>query len=56
MTSQPCFSFDTENEMMDAYLDMVGDDGPTTRNPYNGDYRVYAMTVSNYGEILTENT
>ena len=49
-------TFDTENEM-DEYFDMtVGDDGPTKDNSYTGMARVYAVTISNKGELLTENT
>ena len=34
----------------------VGDDGPTETNPYNGDFRIYAMVVNRKGEAETENT
>ena len=34
----------------------VGDDGPTKDNSYTGMARVYAVTISNKGELLTENT
>ena len=47
--------FDTKEEMMQAYGNVVGDDGSET-NDYDGPLRVYAMTVSPAGTILTENT
>ncbi len=49
------FLFDTEEELYDAYVDIVGKDGPTKKNSYNGNLLVYAMTISNEGEIWTEN-
>ena len=48
--------FDTEEEMEKYYNLTVGDDGPTDTNPYNGDYRVYALTCDPIGQLLTENT
>lgn len=35
---------------------VVGDDGPTKSNPYNGPTRVYAVTINNRGEIGGTNT
>lgn len=35
---------------------VVGDEGPTKTNPYNGDCRVFAMTINNNGEIENTNT
>jgi len=47
--------FDTEEEM-DAFYDLiVGDDGPTKSNPYNGPIRVYALTCGPNG-LMNENT
>lgn len=48
--------FDTEAEMLAAYLTFVGDDGPTLYNPYKGKYRSYALTISSTGQALSENT
>lgn len=48
--------FDTEAELDDAFDLTVGDDGPTPSNRYDGEARVYALTCSNTGQILTENT
>jgi len=49
-------TFDTEEEMDKYYNQTVGDDGPTKSNPYNGSCRIYALTCSPDGEMLTENT
>lgn len=47
--------FDTKEEM-EAFYDMiVGDDGPTKSNPYNGPIRVYALTCGPNG-LMNENT
>lgn len=48
--------FDTEAEMDEYYNQTVGEEGPTPTNPYNGPAKVYALTCSPTGEILTENT
>ena len=48
--------FDTEAEMLDAYDDIVGDDGPTKRNSYSGPVRVYALTFGPHGDSMNENT
>lgn len=50
------FLFDTQKEMEEHYDMVVGDNGPTKSNPYDGPLRVYALTISNEGECLTENT
>ena len=50
------FLFNTHTEMITAYYDFVGTDGPTPRNPYNGDFRIYAMTCDNTGKSERENT
>lgn len=48
--------FESHEEMMEAYDLVVGDDGPTAKNPYNGEARVYALTCSKTGKLETENT
>jgi hypothetical protein len=50
------FLFDTENECRKHYDMVVGDDGPTKSNSYNGSTRVYALTCDNTGQFRTENT
>jgi hypothetical protein len=50
------FFFDTEEELNKAYDNVVGDDGPTESNPYNGPARVYALTCDNLGNFCSENT
>ena len=49
-------TFDTEKEMEEHFDRIVGDDGPTITNGYDGEVRVYALTCSNKGELLDENT
>jgi len=53
---QHFFFYDTERDMRDAYDFVVGDDGPTELNPYDGPARTYAMTCDPDGQLLTENT
>lgn len=48
--------FDTEEEMEKCYDMTVGDDGPTELNSYDGPARVFAVTCSSDGNILSENT
>ncbi len=48
--------FDSYEEMNHAYLQVVGDDGPTSLNSYDGPERVYACTCDDQGKPLTENT
>jgi hypothetical protein len=48
--------FSTEREMLDVYNQTVGDDGPTTTNPYNGSVKVYALTCMPDGQFMHENT
>ena len=48
--------FDTRKEQQEAYNSIVGDDGPTATNPYNGPMRVYACTISAQGFAENENT
>lgn len=45
-------TFTTQQEMEDAYTSIT----TVETNPYCGVVRVYACTISNTGEILTENT
>jgi len=47
---------DSEEECYRLYEQVVGDDGPTKTNPYNGPCRVYALTINPNGEMETENT
>lgn len=48
--------FDTREEM-EHYFDLVvGDDGPTKLNPYDGPAKVYALTCSPIGQLWNENT
>ncbi len=47
---------DSEEECQQLYDQVVGDDGPTKINPYNGPIRAYALTVSPDGEFMNENT
>jgi hypothetical protein len=48
--------FDSQEEMERAFELCVGDDGPTSLNSYNGPVRIFALTCSNKGELLNENT
>lgn len=48
--------FHTEEECRIAYEQVVGDDGPTDRNPYNGSGRAYALTCDPTGRTRNENT
>jgi hypothetical protein len=48
--------FDTEEEMREYYLQTVGDDGPTSKNDYDGNCRVYALTCNAEGRTQNENT
>ncbi len=47
---------DSEEEMERLYRMTVGDDGPTDTNPYDGDMRIYALTINAQGETENENT
>lgn len=47
--------FDNEKDMENFYNKIVGDDGPTELNPYNGPIKVYALTCGPNG-LLNENT
>ncbi len=56
MDGQAVIVCDTSEER-DRLFDLtIGDDGPTETNPYSGPAKVFAMTISEDGEILTENT
>ena len=50
------FIFQTEQEMEKAYEHIVGDDGPTEYNKYNGSVQVYALTCDDKGVFHNENT
>ena len=50
------FIFQTEKEMEEAYEHIVGDDGPTEHNKYDGLARVYALTCDDKGIFHNENT
>lgn len=47
---------DTLEEADNCYQKIVGDDGPTTLNDYNGPCRVYACLIDNNGLAINENT
>lgn len=46
----------TKKEIEHAYELVVGDDGPTKLNPYNGPATVYALTCDSRGRLHNENT
>ena len=48
--------FESKAEVDEAYNHIVGDDGPTPANPYDGPARIYALTIGPNGEALNENT
>jgi len=48
--------FDDYESQQSAYWSIVGDDGPTKTNPYDGPMRVYAITINKYGQAENENT
>lgn len=47
--------FETKEDMNAFYDNIVGDDGPTKSNPYDGPIRIYALTCGPSG-FLNENT
>jgi hypothetical protein len=47
--------FDNQQEALDLFNQVVGDDGPRPSNPYAGRQRVYAFVAGPQGGI-TENT
>lgn len=48
--------FDSQQECENWYWSVVGDDGPTKTNSYNGPFRAYALLCSPEGVLLNENT
>ena len=56
MNSNLVLTFDSEEEMELCFERTIGDDGPTIRNLYSGDVQVYALTFSNSGIMMNENT
>ena len=48
--------FPDEAGLLDAFRQVVGDDGPTDLNDYDGPARVYALTCSPASDLLDENT
>ena len=48
--------FDDERSMKKAFDFVVGDDGPTYFNAYNGPCRVYAMECDSDGDFDRDNT
>ena len=49
-------TFSTEGECREYYNQVVGDDGPTESNPYNGPAKAYALICNHRGQIVAENT
>jgi len=47
---------DSEEECNRMFRQTIGDDGPNDTNQYNGKCRVYALTISNQGVLMNENT
>ena len=47
---------DDVEEQRRIFASTVGDDGPTATNQYEGHARVYVLTCSSTGNLLTENT
>ena len=50
------FLFDSFYEAYNQFETVVGDDGPTKFNKYDGPVRVYAQVIDNLGQFVTENT
>lgn len=48
--------FSDEAGLLGAFRQVVGDDGPTALNNYDGPACVYAVTCSPAGDLLDENT
>jgi hypothetical protein len=46
----------SEEECYSLYDQVVGDDGPTKSNKYDGPCRVYCLTINSNGEMENENT
>lgn len=51
-----CILCEDEEECEDLFWQVVGEDGPTKSNPYNGPIKVYALTYNPDGVIMNENT
>ena len=51
-----CYFLDSEEEINYAFLQTVGDDGPTDLNIYKGEAKVYALTCDSKGVLRNENT
>lgn len=47
---------ETAQERDLLYYQTVGEDGPTKLNSYNGPCKIFALTISEKGEFLHENT
>jgi len=47
---------DSKEECQHLYDQVVGDDGHTKLNPYNGRAKTYALTISDDGLFMNENT
>lgn len=47
---------DSKKECCHLYNQVVGDDGPTDSNKYDGPCRVYCLTINSNGEMESENT
>ena len=48
--------FPRGEDAYNTFHQVVGDDGPTRTNPYNGPVKVYACVCGPDGKITTENT
>ena len=47
---------ESEKECYKLFDQVVGDEGPTKSNPYDGPMRVYAVTINSDGQVETTNT
>lgn len=47
---------DSERECEEVFSRVVGRDGPTVLNKYNGECRIYALTCNPDGQFMNENT
>jgi len=56
MDGEGVLFFDSEKEMLDAFSQTVGDNGPTNINSYDGQCAVYALTFYPDGKLGVENT
>jgi len=56
MQDNRVFLFDTEEECNKYFNMVIGDDGPTESNKYDGECRVYALTCDPLGVLRNENT